>query len=62
LLQQSLRTGTEPDLKQFEETIRQWEWKWVNTQKDFPVVPVGSSILVTKMLYKKYRREMEEMK
>lgn len=54
LLHQSLRSGTPPDLKQFEETIRRWEWKWVNTQKEFPAAPFGSSVQVAQMMYKKY--------
>jgi len=58
LLQQSLRTGAEPDLKKFDETIRKWEWKWVKTQKPFPVVPIGNSVTVAQKLYKKYRDEM----
>ena len=55
LLQQSLRTGSTPDLKQFEENIRKWEWKWVNTQKEFPGSPIGNSLQVAQSLYKKYR-------
>jgi alpha-N-acetylglucosaminidase len=55
LLQQSLRMGSTPDLKQFEENIRKWEWKWVNTQKAYPVVPTGNPVQVAQMLYKKYR-------
>src|SRR5688572_28038509 len=58
LLQRSLRTGTEPDLKQFEETIRKWEWKWVKTEKGFPVAPIGNSITVCQQLYKKYREQL----
>jgi alpha-N-acetylglucosaminidase len=55
LLQQSLRTGTEPDLKQFDETIRNWEWKWVKTQKSFPVSAIGDPVKVSKQMYDKYR-------
>ncbi|HEX6426901.1 MAG TPA: alpha-N-acetylglucosaminidase [Niastella sp.] len=58
LLQQSLRTGTEPDLKQFDQTMRTWEWKWVKTQKAFPVAPVGNPVQVAQLIYKKYRGEI----
>jgi alpha-N-acetylglucosaminidase len=58
-LQQSLRTGAEPDLKQFEATIKNWEWKWVKTQKAFPILPVGDPIKISVGLYKKYREEMK---
>lgn len=59
VLQQSLRTGKEPDLQQFNENIKQWEWKWVTTQKGFPVQPVGDAVKVSAQLYKKYRKEVE---
>jgi alpha-N-acetylglucosaminidase len=59
LLHQSLRTGTEPDLKQFEQNIRAWEWKWVNEQKAFPVQPSGNSIQAAQQLYRKYRNVIE---
>jgi alpha-N-acetylglucosaminidase len=58
LLQQSLHTGTEPDLKQFDETIRNWEWKWVKTQKAFPVQAIGDPVKVSQQMYKKYRKEI----
>ena len=58
LLQQSLRSGTEPDLKQFDQTIRQWEWKWVNAQKLFPVQAVGNEVNVAQKMYKKYREQL----
>jgi alpha-N-acetylglucosaminidase len=59
LLQKSLRTGTEPDLKQFNETIRNWEWKWVKTQKAFPVQAMGDAVKVSVELYKKYKDEVK---
>lgn len=58
LLQQSLRTQTEPDLKLFEQHIKQWEWSWVNEQKAFPVQPAGSSIAGALQVYEKYRAEI----
>ena len=58
MLQQSLRTQTEPDLKRFEQHIKQWEWSWVNEQKAFPVQPAGSSIAKALQVYEKYRAEI----
>jgi alpha-N-acetylglucosaminidase len=54
LLSHSLKTGAVPDLATFDKTISQWEWKWVNTQKAFPVVVSGDPVLVAKEMYKKY--------
>lgn len=59
MLQQSLRNGAEPDLKQFDSTIKNWEWNWVKTQKAFPVVPIGDPIKISVKLYKKYREEVK---
>jgi alpha-N-acetylglucosaminidase len=53
---QSLKTGREMDLKAFDKSMQQWEWKWVNTQKGFPVTTSGSAVAVAKQLYDKYRR------
>jgi alpha-N-acetylglucosaminidase len=52
---QSLKTGREMDLKAFDKHMQQWEWKWVNTQKAFPVTASGSAVAVAKQLYDKYR-------
>lgn len=56
----SIKDGKQADLKEFDKTIRQWEWQWVNTSKAYPVLPVGSSVLIAKELYAKYRPAMEK--
>lgn len=60
MLDRCLQTGAEPDLKQFEQTIRNWEWKWVNEQKTFPVTPLGNGIVTAQQLYKKYRKSIAQ--
>jgi alpha-N-acetylglucosaminidase len=55
LANQSLKDGNELDTKAFEKSISNWEWQWVNTQKPYPTHTNGNSILVTQLLYKKYR-------
>ena len=42
------------DQAAFDEEIKQWEWSWVTSQKDFPIQPTGSSIEVAKELHQKY--------
>jgi alpha-N-acetylglucosaminidase len=51
----ALKENKELDLKAFEEQIKQWEWKWVNTRKDYPVAPVGNAVNTSVSLHKKYR-------
>lgn len=58
LLKGSLKTGKEPDFKQFDKSISNWEWQWVNSSKTYPVAPAGSSTIVAKQLYEKYRTNM----
>jgi len=56
VLQQSLQTGTAPDLKAFEQNIKAWEWQWVNEKKTFPVKVSGNSLETAQKLYIKYRK------
>ncbi|GGA98691.1 alpha-N-acetylglucosaminidase [Puia dinghuensis] len=56
LLSASLRQGIPPDTAGFENTIRAWEWQWVNTQRSSPTVPVGDSRQIALDLYRKYRQ------
>ncbi|WP_432329583.1 alpha-N-acetylglucosaminidase [Mucilaginibacter sp. P25] len=58
LLKGSIKTGKEPDFKLFNKSISNWEWQWVNSSKTYPVVPAGSSAVVAKQLYEKYRTNM----
>ncbi|MDD2305534.1 MAG: alpha-N-acetylglucosaminidase [Prolixibacteraceae bacterium] len=37
-----------------DEKIKKWEWNWVNSRKDYPINPKGSSTSVAKELYQKY--------
>jgi alpha-N-acetylglucosaminidase len=56
MLGHAFQTHSEPDLKTFEQNIREWEWRWVNEQKAFPVEVRGTSIAKAQELYKKYRK------
>lgn len=56
---QSLKTGEMLDTKAFEKNIREWEWKWVNTQKNYPVNASGKPVEMSNLLYNKYRKIIE---
>ncbi len=60
VLQQSLRSNTKPDLDAFEQSIRAWEWHWVNEKKSFTTQPTGNSINEAKKMYNKYRSVVEQ--
>jgi alpha-N-acetylglucosaminidase len=56
---QALQEGTAMDVSAFQKDTSQWEWQWVNTQKDFPAQPAGNPVDVSKSLYNKYRKKVE---
>ena len=39
----------------FDEKIKDWEWKWVTTRKDYATVPIGHPVEKAIALYHKYR-------
>ncbi|OCX52284.1 alpha-N-acetylglucosaminidase [Mucilaginibacter sp. PPCGB 2223] len=48
-------TGKKPfDKDAFAGQIRNWEWQWANTRKDYPVKPQGDAIQEARRLYRKY--------
>jgi alpha-N-acetylglucosaminidase len=49
------------DQQVFDERIKQWEWKWVQEEKEFPVEPVGSSTDIAVELHQKYRDRIEPL-
>ncbi|MFY7826612.1 MAG: alpha-N-acetylglucosaminidase [Flectobacillus sp.] len=59
-LTKAMSENKEPDLKAFDEQIRNWEWKWVTTQKSFPTSPQGSSITLAQKLHLKYQKALVE--
>ncbi|MFT3752279.1 MAG: alpha-N-acetylglucosaminidase [Paludibacter sp.] len=54
----AMEAGKQVDVAAFDKEISQWEWKWVNTRKNFPTEPVGNSVQMAKLLYKKYRNKI----
>ncbi len=54
----SLQKGRSFDEEAFDRSIRQWEWRWVNKRKDYPLHPSGNTTLLALELYRKYRSEM----
>jgi alpha-N-acetylglucosaminidase len=54
----AMEAGKQLDIATFDKEIAQWEWKWVNTQKNFPTAPTGNSVQMAKLLYKKYRNKI----
>lgn len=51
----ALEAKKELDLVAFEDSIKDWEWNWVNERKTYPNNPQGDPIAVSKAMHKKYR-------
>jgi alpha-N-acetylglucosaminidase len=60
VLKTSIVNQQDPDLKQFDKDISEWEWTWVNSNKSYPVLANGSSVDVTRLLYEKYKKAIAE--
>jgi alpha-N-acetylglucosaminidase len=46
------------DQSAFDDKIKQWEWQWVQEEKDFPVMPKGDPDDIVLELHKKYREHI----
>jgi alpha-N-acetylglucosaminidase len=55
----SLNDGKNFDPIAFDKYMRDWEWQWVNTRKDYPTEPSGNSIDQSISVYRKYYNEMK---
>ncbi|MNX81447.1 Alpha-N-acetylglucosaminidase (NAGLU) tim-barrel domain protein [compost metagenome] len=54
--QTALQTNQKIDFSAFEKQIMQWEWKWVNSRKDYPVQTTGEPIKTALKIHTKYRK------
>lgn len=59
---QFLNTNWDSDIslkqQKFEETIKDWEWQWVNKTNIYSNLPKGNSIIISKKLFEKYYSEI----
>jgi len=47
------------DMDSFTQKIKKWEWQWVHERKDYPVSATGDATAIVRLLYQKYRSEMQ---
>jgi alpha-N-acetylglucosaminidase len=57
----ALAAGKEMDMAGFQQEIAQWEWRWVNERKDYPLAPAGDAFAVVQQLYRQYRQQVQEI-
>lgn len=59
-LEQSLVQNTVFNLSQFNKDVSDYEWKWVNKRKDYPLTTTGNPTDVAIAMHQKYRKLMDE--
>ena len=59
-LQDDQKTGKDFDKTEFTKRIKAWEWQWVNTRKDYPIVTAGNPIEMSVKMFLKYRSVIAE--
>lgn len=57
-LDESFVTGKEPDWKNFDVTVKDQEWKWVNSHDRYDDREKGDAVAVAVELYNKYRKSL----
>ena len=50
----TLKTGTAFNQERFDEKVKEWEWKWVNSHEQYTDKPEGDPVAISKALYEKY--------
>ncbi|GGI24411.1 alpha-N-acetylglucosaminidase [Pedobacter mendelii] len=48
------------NIERFNDDISEWEWKWVNQRKDYPIKTVGNPVNIAKQMHQKYRGLIEK--
>lgn len=60
ILSESLKSGQEINIDQFEISIRQWEWRWVNNRSDYAQNVSGDAVKIAEELHQKYRQRITQ--
>ena len=53
-LKEKMATGARMETTSFENDIKEWEWKWVNSKSTFPNIATGNSVDISTRMYRKY--------
>ena len=59
--EEALSNKKEVNMLDFTKQVKEWEWKWVNQRKDYPVAVSGDPVAVSKTMYQKYRSLVEKL-
>lgn len=56
-----IKTGRKYDHIKNDEKVKSWEWEWVNGQENYPAVPQGDPIVVTRRMFDKYIPKLQQV-
>jgi alpha-N-acetylglucosaminidase len=59
-MKQKMLNGDRMEINDFEKTIKDWEWKWVNAHDVYSSTPEGNPVETVNWLFKKYDSQMQE--
>jgi alpha-N-acetylglucosaminidase len=54
--EQALIQNKEFNLTEFNKDISEWEWRWVNQKKDYPLTTIGNPTEIAVQMHQKYRK------
>ena len=57
-MEASMKSGKPVDNELFTKEIKDWEWKWVNSRKDYPVKVIGNAVEQSRKMYAKYAKKV----
>jgi len=60
-LQNCHKKGVKPDLKGFEEKMKNWEWQWVHAHQSYPDKAQGNAVVMAQSLHEKYAAQVKAM-
>lgn len=55
-----MESKTNPDMKEFEAQIKEWEWSWVKDDKSFRDTPQGDPVMLAEQMYNKYGKQIKK--
>ncbi len=56
-----LSSGKEPDVKEVNETIRDWEWQWINTKERYSTTAQGDPSEAARRIHKAYSKTIRQV-
>ena len=59
-MKQKMLHGDRMETKDFENAIKDWEWKWVNAHEVYASLPQGNVAETVNKIFKKYALQIRE--